>query len=120
MSAIATHTASHTNRRCSRRLAASSSARIECRKGTLGLGPNLTATILDISETGVRLILKTELPAGQDVEVLLHGGGYGKPCKRLAKVKWSLRLANGTFCTGIQFERAVRYAEIQRLAKSLR
>jgi hypothetical protein len=106
------------NRRASRRLASSNSARIECRKGTLGLGPNLTVSFLDISETGVRLVLKSLLDKGQAVELLLQAGSF-RPIKRLATVQWSLSLDNGAHCTGLNFERTIPFADVQRLARAM-
>jgi hypothetical protein len=113
-------TAPQANRRSSRRLAASSAARIECRKGSLGLGPNLAVSFLDISETGIRLVLKSALAKGQEVEVLLQGGGVPRPIKRLARVVWSLEVESGGWCVGLRFDRALPYIDMQRLTRALR
>jgi hypothetical protein len=110
-------TLSPANRRNSRRFGINGSAKIECRKGSLGLGPNLLVATLDISESGIRLVLKAHLPPKQEVEIQLQGGGLVKPLKCLAKVAWSLALEDGTFCTGIHFDRPVPYIDMQRLTK---
>ena len=88
---------------------------MECRKGTLGLGPNLTVRPLDLSENGIRVVLRAELPEGQEVEVLLHGSGFARPVKRVARVVWSVPVAGG-HCAGLRFDDCVGYADVQALA----
>jgi hypothetical protein len=113
-------TAPRVNRRARRRLALSTLTKVECRKGTLGLGADLNVATLDISETGVRLVLKAWLKVGQEVEVVLKGGWTCKPLKRLAKVIWALLLETGNWCVGLQFDKPLPYGEMQRLAKPIR
>jgi len=92
-------------------------ARVECRAGTLGLGPNLALSGLDISETGIRLIVKALLASGQEVEILLSGIGARKTLKRLGKVIWSLTLADGRSCAGVSFDKPLPYADVQALTR---
>jgi hypothetical protein len=113
-------TSPRVNRRSSRRLALSNLTKVECRKGTLGLGTDLNVATLDISETGVRLVLKAGLEPGQQVEVLLKGGWTCKPVKRLARVIWALLLETGNWCVGFQFDKPLPYGDMQRLAKPIR
>jgi hypothetical protein len=37
----------------------------------------------------------------------------GRSIKGLAKVVWVLALADGTYCLGAQFERRLRYSDLQ-------
>ena len=106
------------NRRRSRRGGVRSQARIECRKGALGLGPNLALAGLDISETGIRLIVKALLASGQDVEIVLSGIGARKPLKRLGRVIWSLALEDGRSCAGVSFDKPLPYADVQSFART--
>jgi hypothetical protein len=115
-----TPTPSPANRRASRRAPLRGTVRVECRKGSLGLGPNLVRFPLDISETGVRLVVKGDLKAGQEVEVLLVGGGYGRPLKKIGTVIWSLPTENEDRVVGIRFEGCVPYAELQGMTKPAR
>jgi hypothetical protein len=46
-----------------------------CREGSLGLGPNVALSVYDISETGIRLVVKSALATGQEIEVELIGPG---------------------------------------------
>src|SRR6516165_5309370 len=78
-------TSSPSNRRSSRRFTVTGPARIECRKGTLGLGQSLNLNTLDIAETGVRLVRKEVVAKGQEMEVLVEGGGIVRPIKRMAR-----------------------------------
>jgi hypothetical protein len=113
-------TSSPSNRRSSRRFTVTGSARIECRKGTLGLGQNLNINTLDISETGVRLVLKEVVAKGQEMEVLVEGGGIVRPIKRMARVIWAIPLEKRACCVGLRFDKALAYTDLQRVAKALR
>src|SRR5438128_2163012 len=55
------------NRRHSRRQPPKGSVRAFCRKGTLGLGPNIAVRLLDLSEGGAQLVVSEELQPGQEV-----------------------------------------------------
>jgi hypothetical protein len=105
------------NRRASRRLPLSRSVRVECRKGSSGLGRNLAVSPLDLSETGVRLVLGEALTPGQDAEVLILGGA-GR-LKRAARVAWC-RAAEGGHLCGLRFDQPVPYADLQALAAAPR
>jgi hypothetical protein len=105
------------NRRASRRSALRGTIKVECRKGSLGLGPNLVLYPLDISETGVRVVLKVELKRGQEVEVLLTGGGSPRPMKKRATVIWSLPTEADAYVTGIRFDGYVPFAELQGITR---
>ncbi len=110
-------TASLANRRRARRCAVSGLARIECRKGSGGLGRNLAVTTLDLSETGARLVVQAPLAPGEGVEVLLSSPGVAKPFRRLGKVVWSVLLDDGTRAIGVGFDKALSYADLRRLAR---
>jgi hypothetical protein len=49
------------NRRASRRLRPRGKVKVTCRKGTLDLGPNVAVGLLDVSETGCRVMLREAL-----------------------------------------------------------
>jgi PilZ domain len=107
------------NRRASRRSPLRGTVRVECRKGALGLGPDLVKFPLDISETGVRLVLKVELGEGQEVEVLISGG-HGKPLKRTARVIWSVPTENNCHVVGVRFDGHLPFAELQGVTRPLK
>jgi len=111
---------SRANRRASRRAPLRTTVKVECRKGAHGLGPNLVRMPLDLSERGVRLVLKAGLAEGQEVEVLILGGGYTQPLKRLGRIVWSLPTENGNHVVGVRFDGSVPFADLQGMTKPAR
>jgi hypothetical protein len=103
------------NRRGDRRQSVKRSARAACRKGGLGLGPNLAASLLDVSQTGSRLVVTAPLEKGQQVEVTLEGIGGRRPVKLLASVVWCVPAADGNYCVGCTFEKRVSYLDLSSL-----
>jgi hypothetical protein len=104
------------NKRRSRRQAPKKSTRVACYKGSLGLGQNLALTVLDVSETGIRLLINTELTPGQEVLVNLEGASP-RPVKLPGRLIWSVPAGEGRFCVGVQFEKSLPYADLQALAR---
>jgi hypothetical protein len=74
----------------------------------LGLGKDLCLAILDVSETGIRLLVKSAVTKGDEIEVELLGVNHRRPLKALAQVVWCIP---GTFCLGAQFRRRLSYAD---------
>jgi hypothetical protein len=112
-------TAAVANRRRSRRAPLKQMVRLECRKGTLGLGKNLAVAALDLSETGVRVLLSDTVSPGQEVEVLLSGIGHAKATRRVGRVVWAVATADHLVGVGIAFEKALPYVDVQRLHRPL-
>jgi hypothetical protein len=104
------------NRRKSPRRKMRATVKLECRKGSYGFGVNLTHTVLDLSDTGVRLIVSQELKLLGDLEVLITSYGMRDTIKRVAIVRWQVKLEDGTFCTGIEFEKRLSFRDWQILA----
>lgn len=103
-------------RHSSVRLALRSSVRIECRIGAPGLGPNLVLVPVNLSESGVRLVLHLDLPEGQEVEIIFQGPG--QPVKRVGKVAWSSTRPDGAFETGIHFDSDLTQADYHNFTES--
>jgi hypothetical protein len=106
------------NRRRSVRLPLRASVKVECRKGNMGLGPNITVSAVNMSQSGMRLVLKMDLPKGQEVEIIIQG--QGQPVKRLAKVKWALPRQDGAFDVGLDFDGQLSFTEYQDFTQSQR
>jgi hypothetical protein len=104
------------NRRKSERRRPRGNVHLECRKGSYGLGPNIAAGALDLSDTGVRLIVTQELDALSEAEIIISGYGMKKSIKRLGCVRWQLKLEDGRYCIGVEFFRRIDYREWQNLA----
>jgi c-di-GMP-binding flagellar brake protein YcgR len=105
------------NRRSSKRWGSRKSASIEVRKGALGLGPNIATELLDISEGGVRVIVKAPLQEKDQVEIALSGHGVRKAIKRLAVVCWSFKTESGEYATGFNFDKRLSYQDISNFGK---
>jgi hypothetical protein len=108
---------SQANRRASHRRLPRGSVNIEVRRGSLGLGKNIAAMFLDLSEGGARVVVKEELKNDDAVEVVLEGFGMKKPIKSTARVCWAMRLDNGLFCVGVSFDKRLPYREVSLLFK---
>ncbi|MBM3993398.1 MAG: PilZ domain-containing protein [Planctomycetes bacterium] len=104
------------NRRRSERRKPRRTVKIECRKGSLGLGANLSSELLDVSDTGARLIIVDELARLDEVELIINGYGMNRPIKRMASVRWIVKMEDGRFCIGAEFQKRLEYRDWQNLA----
>src|SRR5947209_5085336 len=104
------------NRRGSRRQKPKGSTRVICQKGVLALGVNLAVSALDISQTGIRLMVKAALAPGQEVQVALEGICQRRPFQLAATIIWCVPAADGNFCIGARFDKALPYRDLQTLA----
>ena len=103
------------NRRRSLRRRARQSVQVECRNGAYGLGPNLSQRVLDLSDTGVRLVVQQALACADEVEIIVSAYGIAKPIKRLGNVRWQVKLEGDDFCVGIEFQKRLAYRDWQNL-----
>jgi hypothetical protein len=113
---MSAHTTPDTNRRSAPRRQPKKASKFLCRRGQLGLGPNIAVGLLDVSESGIRLMVKTPLDADSDVEIGLQPIGAHKPTTVVAKVMWCIPLADGNHCVGARFEKLLPYAFLQEVA----
>ena len=104
------------NRRSAIRHPLRSDIRIECRKGSMGLGPNLTQSAADLSQTGVCLTVRTVMKKGDDAEVLITGAG-GATIKRCAEVAWVVVQEDGLHLVGLRFRPELSYPEMQQVTR---
>ena len=84
----------------------------------MGLGPDLALLLIDVSEDGVGVRLKSAVELKAEVEVELLAPGFRKPLKRQGIVRWVRQLEDGTFAAGIQLHRRLSYAEVDQIARS--
>src|SRR6478609_8101400 len=97
------------NRRASRRQRAKHSTTVTCQKGLLGLGRNLAHSLLDVSQTGIRLMTREPLEPGENVLIALQSFGQRRPHELPGNVVWCVPGADGCFCAGVRFERPLAY-----------
>jgi hypothetical protein len=93
------------------------STKVKAFRSALGLGPNIAIRALDISETGVRLVLKEELPERHEFEVILEGPSL-QPFKCHANVAWCIKAEDGSFLVGAGFQKPVPYVLLSAMARS--
>jgi hypothetical protein len=91
--------------------------KVSCRRGTLGLGPNLALAILDVSELGIRLLVREALEPRQEIEVGLEGLGHARPLRVAAQVVWCVATADGFHCIGARIQSRLTYHDLQKLAR---
>jgi hypothetical protein len=106
------------NRRVSRRRPTRSGVRICLRAGTLGLGPNLAAGLVDVSEDGVCVRLKAPLAPDSEAEIVLDKVGSSRPMKLVADVRWCQDDPAGGYRAGLHFRRRLRYKDLMDLARN--
>jgi hypothetical protein len=90
---------------------------VVCFRGALGLGHNLAVSLLDISESGVRLVVRTQLTVGEEVELNISMPWFGRPVKRLGEVTWCLPRDGKHFSVGIRLQKDLGYGEFQQFAE---
>src|SRR5438045_263837 len=105
---------SERNRRLNFRRPVKGRTKVVCRKGALDLGQNLAVATLNVSETGVRLMLQAELPRGQEVTLTLESPDRLRPIKLLGNVAWC-SAEGGQWQVGISFQKRLKYADFIRL-----
>lgn len=105
------------NSRRHRRQPPKQSTKVRAFRNALGLGPNIASEVLDLSESGVRLLLTENLRAGTEFEVSLESAAH-KPVRVLAQIVWSVATAQGLFVVGASFQKALPYATLQALSRS--
>jgi len=90
---------------------------VTCQHGNTGLGPNLAVTILDISETGIRLVANAALEKHDEIEINMLASGNPAPVRLLADVVWSVATADGNYCLGATFQKRMPYSDLIRLTQ---
>ncbi|MCI0379114.1 MAG: PilZ domain-containing protein [Gemmataceae bacterium] len=105
------------NRRLCRRKTPRTVTKAECRRGAAKLGANLAVQFLDLSQDGLRLVVKETLPEKEEVEISIITSGMRAALTRSAEVVWSLPLENGLFCVGFRFHKRLPYRDLQQMAR---
>jgi hypothetical protein len=105
------------NRRSALRRTPKGSAKVHCYAGKYGLGPNVAVGLLDVSEYGVRLIVKTAAKPGREIEIGLETVRGQRPTVVKAEVAWCVELADGNFCLGARFDKPLDWVLLQAVGK---
>jgi hypothetical protein len=77
--------------------------------------PDPGASVLDVCEGGIRLLVSAPLQKGQDVEVTLEPPGGRPPVTLRAEVVWSVPTADGRCCVGARLQTPLSPHALQAL-----
>ncbi len=102
--------------RRTRRKQPKGSTRARVFPNAMGLGGNIAVQVLDISETGTRLLVKAALAPRQQFTIELECPGAGS-LRLVATAIWCLEAADGNFVVGAEFQKLLCYLDLLRLAK---
>jgi hypothetical protein len=95
-------------------LVAKGGCRVQCRRGTLDLGPDLALQIVDVWPDGAGLLVKEPLDDGAEVSSVLEGPGSSPPVKRTASVVRCQPAREG-YLADIEFHKRLERAELLSL-----
>lgn len=88
---------------------------VECRKGTLGLGPDIAVKLHDFSEDGVLLTLREEAAPGDEIELSLTPPGFSRPTLLEAVVARCTFKEGEGYQVAAAFRMPLSYAELFHL-----
>jgi hypothetical protein len=103
------------NRRLNRRLPPKGRVKVVCQKGSMWMGADLALSVLDLSESGARLAVRSALAPGQQMSLTLDSPTNVRPVRRLGTVAWALALADGVHVVGISFDKRLDYTDLLHL-----
>jgi hypothetical protein len=104
------------NRRLAVRRPSKRTVKSTCRRGMFDFGTNLALTILDVSETGISMLVKERLDPHQQVTFTLEGVSHRRPLRHTARVVWCMETTDQKFCVGFRFDKRLPWAEMGKLA----
>jgi hypothetical protein len=111
-----TNTTNVANRRASLRKPPRRTIRLQCRRGALGLGPNLGSSYINVSETGVQVVTNVPLAVGDEVEIIFDGFGMKTTVKRTGDVRWATAVEGGGCRAGIHFQKPIPFRDVQAIS----
>jgi hypothetical protein len=103
-------------RRVSRRRSPKGWTKAVCRKGSFDLGTKINLGILDLAETGVRILTSERLETNQEVSITLGTPAHLRPIRVLGHVVWCIETLENTYCVGIRFKKRLPYPEVNKLS----
>jgi hypothetical protein len=103
-----------TNRRDSRRLPPRHTTKASCRAAG-SVVPDLLLSIIDLSQTGARIILKGEITEEMELELTFTNPLLQQPLTIAGIVMWSRPLTDDRYCVGVQFKAPVFPADLEAL-----
>jgi hypothetical protein len=105
-------------RRTSTRRLVRTGIRVVLRAGTLGLGPDLATGLIDVSEDGLCVQVRSPLKPGSDAEIVLDKVGSSRPMKLVADVRWCAGDGSNGYRAGLRLRRRLPYKDLMDLARN--
>jgi PilZ domain len=106
------------NRRNSRRRPPRSGLKVYVRAGTMGLGPDLSTGLIDVSEDGLCVRLTAPLAVRSEAEIVFEKIGSNRPIKVMAEVRWCVTDPDGASRAGLQFRHRLPYTQLVDFCKT--
>jgi hypothetical protein len=97
-----------------RRLTPKGGGRVQCRRGTLGLGPDLGVRLVEVWPDGAGVLVRESLAGGAEVSLVLEGPGSSPPVKPTGTVA-RCEAAAGGYLAEVEFRRRLERAELLSL-----
>jgi hypothetical protein len=84
----------------------------------MGLGPDLSLGLLDVSDDGICVRLKTPLPVRSEAEVLFEKAGWNRQIKVIAEVRWCVTDPDGACRVGLQLRHRLPFNQLMDYTKT--
>jgi len=91
------------------------SIQVRCRRGWMGVGPDIALTLRSISETGALLLVTDALKPAEEVELEFDASFFPKPLRVRANVVRAKIVPGNVYCVGVKFQQRISYADFNRL-----
>jgi hypothetical protein len=91
-------------------------ARVSCT--TAQARANLALALLDVSRSGARLLIRSELAKGLEVAIGLPWPGKPRQDALRATVVWCVAAAIGGYCVGVQFHRLLSEEDLRLVVEN--
>jgi hypothetical protein len=103
------------NRRATPRQGPRGKVRVDCRRAAVEGGASLAGALLDVSERGVCLLLRSAVATGQEVDLLLEGFGSLRRVRARGRVVWCRSLPDGAWRLGVRLDERLSRADLTTL-----
>jgi hypothetical protein len=106
------------DRRATLRRRPKRTTKVVCRLDSLGKGPNVALGLLDISEAGLRLLLRPALQPRQRLHIALEALWLHGTLQREVEVVWCVPTPDSNHCVGARFLQHLTIHELQAVAST--
>jgi hypothetical protein len=90
---------------------------LSCRRLSSDGEADLFLSFLDVSEGGIRMVLKGRMDEGDQLELPVDCASWRQPKRLLAGVVWAVTAKGGASCVGARFLRRLHPSELRTIAE---